>query len=264
VAQTRLFYFLLRLLGFFCRAYERPRAPGAIRRHAALALACALLRALGFFSAPGAAAASDAGDVYGAADPAGLLLLDCETLMRALRTFMGIRTEMEVAYAADTCLSSSMMRMFLRETSALVVADPAPPHGVLVALRNNDPGLAQILVLAMVGRHYTAQFRTGQVFFEFDLATQILTPHMPRCEYQRSFFVLLLFVSIVLMVFSLVMQNLNNIERKREEASTAPSAPSAASISVTTATSRGILSHISIGIAQQRCPIEGAYARLLA
>jgi len=74
-----------------------------------------------------------------------------------------------------------------------------------------------------------ARFQAGQFFLKYDPGSQILTPHMPRCEYQRSFLVLLLFVSIVLFVFALVTQSLTAAETARAAAAhfpaVIPSAP---------------------------------------
>jgi len=184
--------------------------------------------------------------------------LDCAGLMRELQRFLAIRTDMDVLFSAETCMLSSLMRMFLRETSALLAVESETALGMDVVVREDDPALAQILVLALIGRHYTAEFQTGQAFFEFDPATQILTPHMLRCEYQWSFLVLLLFVSIVLMVFSLVMQNLNTLELARIAAlEDAPLLDPKAGIVKTTA-----LQHISIDFAHQRRFPETVYNRL--
>lgn len=140
------------------------------------------------------------------------LLVSCEKLMRQMQTFIDIQTDTKILYSRDTCMSTSLMKMFLRESGAMLDVQHSKPHNVNITFAQDDEGLAGILVLALIGRHYTAEFKTGQVFFEFNSATQLLTPKMPRCEYQRSFFVLLLFVSIVLLIFALVVQNLNTIE----------------------------------------------------
>jgi len=147
--------------------------------------------------------------------------ISCDALLNTLQSFIRIRTDMQVSYDKTNCMSSSLMRTCLRETTAIVslretVGEPidgADPASLSIIVRDDDPGITNMLVLGLIGRHYTAQFKTGQVFFEFDPITQIVTANVPRCEYERSFFVLLLFVSIVLLVFSLVMQNLNTMAK---------------------------------------------------
>ena len=155
--------------------------------------------------------------------------LDCRILTRYLRTFIGTRTDLFMHYSDDNCLTSSLMQMFVRETAALLPLQAAAPGFVNLTLAENGQELAEILVLALVGRHYTARFQAGQFFFEYDPGSQILTPHMSRCEYQRSFLVLLLFVSIVLLVFALVTQSLTAAETARAAAAhfpaVIPSAP---------------------------------------
>jgi len=113
--------------------------------------------------------------------------------------------------------------------------------------------LAEVLVLALVGRHYTARFAAHQFFFEYDPASQILTPHMPRCEYQRAFLVLLLFVSVVLLVFALVSQGLlqAEAERSKERAAPKPDAP-AASLHLLPTTVASMHQHMSIDFARMR------------
>ena len=147
--------------------------------------------------------------------------ISCDALMQTLQNFIRIRTDMEVSYDEHNCMSSSLLQTFVRETSALLSISElthktmagTDVKGLSLVVKDNDPGLTNMLVLALIGRHYTAQFKTGQVFFEFDPITQITTANMPRCEYQRSFFVMLLFVSIVLMIFSLVMQNFSTMPK---------------------------------------------------
>ena len=147
--------------------------------------------------------------------------ISCDALMQTLQTFVRIRTDMEVSYDEQNCMSSSLLQTFVRETSALLSINESPRktidgtdvNGLHFVVKDDDPGLTNMRVLALIGRHYTAQFKTGQVFFEFDPITQITTANMPRCEYQRSFFVMLLFVSIVLMIFSLVMQNFSTMPK---------------------------------------------------
>jgi hypothetical protein len=119
-----------------------------------------------------------------------------------------------------------------------------------------------------VGRHYTHKFQVGQVYFEYDPASQILTPHMPRCEYQRSFLVLLLFVSIVLLVFALVMQSLLALEKSAVEQSAVaeqlagPSAAPSAAKHPRTGVRSNLLHGISIDFAHQRRPPTSGYALL--
>ena len=143
----------------------------------------------------------------------------CDDLMNSLQRFIRIRTDMAISYDTANCMSSSLMQTFVRETSAMLVIHEAPvtstksteETSMHIELRDDDIDLANMLVLALIGRHYTVEYQTGQVFFEFDPITQITTANMPRCEYQRSFFVMLLFVSVVLMIFSLVMQNFHSM-----------------------------------------------------
>jgi len=179
--------------------------------------------------------------------------LDCHVLTNYLLTFVGIRSGLGINYSDETCLTSSLMQMFLRETSALLEVRAAPPRNINVTLADNDQDLSQILALALVGRHFTARFQAGQVFFEYDPASQILTPNMPRCEYQRSFLVLLLFVSIVLLVFALVTQSLTAMEMKTAaEAQHANPLPSATPLSEMKSGRSNMLQNILIDFAHKR------------
>jgi len=163
---------------------------------------CVLARALSLCMLCAAAAARNDTAPSGAVVP-------CMVAMRYLTRLISIHTDMQVYYSASDCMNSSLMRMFVRETSAVLAVRAEPPLGFVLSLDQDADALAQTFVMALIGRHYTAEFKTGQTFFEFDTASQILTARMPRCEYQHSFFVMLLFVSIVLLVFALIMQNLN-------------------------------------------------------
>jgi hypothetical protein len=187
--------------------------------------------------------------------------MDCRHLTTLLRTYIGTRTDLLMHYSEADCLTSSLMQMFLRETSALLPVGAAAASMVNTTLAAHSPALAEVLVFALIGRHYTARFAADQFFFEYDPASQVLTPHMPRCEYQRAFLVLLLFVSVVLLVFALVSQGLvqAEAERAREHAAPKPVASAASLPSITAPLS--LHQHMSIDFARLRRAPPG-YAAL--
>jgi len=87
--------------------------------------------------------------------------LDLSILTRHLRTFIGTRTDLFMHYSHDNCLTSSLMHMFVRETTALLPLQAAAPGFVNLTLAENGQELAEILVLALVGRHYWPGSRRG-------------------------------------------------------------------------------------------------------
>lgn len=152
--------------------------------------------------------------------------VDCVALRAALQSFLAIETNLELDERPHTCMSSSVVQMFLRESASQFRIQQAGASNVTVSLADGDARFTEMLVLALIGRHYTAHFSESQTHFVFNTATQALTPRLPKCEYQKSFFILLLFVSIALLIFSMVVQKLGSIEKSapRHEHSTGQAA----------------------------------------
>lgn len=176
--------------------------------------------------------------------------VECLVLQKALQDLFAIETNVELDQRPETCMTSSLVQMFRRESLAQLPGQGSDATGLTVVLRDGDAQFSELLVLALIGRHYTAHFKDSQTHFVFNTATQTLTPRLPKCEYQKSFFIMLLFVSIALLVFSMVLQRLNRIEKD-----SGPAPPASMSTSAP--------SHVSIDFNTRRLPgSRGGYSLL--
>ena len=70
---------------------------------------------------------------------------------------------------------------------------------------------------AFIGRHYTSTLAGTNTHFVFNTATSTMTVKMPKCEFQKPVYTILLFVSILLLIFSLVLQNLKLMEQNQPD-----------------------------------------------
>ena len=157
---------------------------------------------------PGAWTQAGAGAQAGARD----VRVQCVALRAALQLFLSIETNLQLDEHPHRCMSSSMVQMFVRESAAQLRVRQNGSTALSVALTDDDARFTKMLVLALIGRHYTAHFRDSQTHFVFNTATQTVTPRLPKCKFQKSFFILLLFTSIALLIFSMVVQNLKGLE----------------------------------------------------
>ena len=124
---------------------------------------------------PGAWAQADARDVC----------VQCVALWAALQSFLSIETNLQLDEHPHTCMSSSLVQMFVRESAAQLRVEPNGSAALSVALVDGDARFMEMLVLALIGRHYTAHFRDSQTHFVFNTATQTVTPRLPKCEFQK-------------------------------------------------------------------------------
>jgi len=111
--------------------------------------------------------------------------VDCVALRAALQAFLSIETNLLLDQHPHTCMSSSLVQMFVRESAAQLRVEPNGSAALSVALVDGDARFTEMLVLALIGRHYTAHFRDSQTHFVFNTATQTVTPRLPKCEFQK-------------------------------------------------------------------------------
>jgi len=160
--------------------------------------------------------------------------VECTALRSVLQSFLSIETNLQLDEHPDTCMSSSLVQMFVRESTAQLPVQQNGSFALSVALADGDARFTEMLVLALIRRHYTAHFRDSQTHFVFNTTTQTVTPRLPKCEFQKSFFILLLFTSIALLIFSMVVQNLKSLEHTPPN----PALPLSARMSIDFATRR--------------------------
>jgi len=184
--------------------------------------------------------------------------IECAQLSRALQSLLAIETTLSLDEHPEACMSSSLVQLFLRESSALLSVAHTDGAGLELTLPDRDPRFTEALVLALIGRHYTAHFGDSQTHFSFNTATHTLIAKLPQCEHQKSFFITLLFSSIALLIFSMVAQRLNAIEHETARACPSHTPPGAALIRSTAP------AHVSIDFGPRRSTFSRGHAGYVA
>ena len=146
--------------------------------------------------------------------------VNCCVLLAKLHSFVATETDIRAPSCDDlTCHNSRLMQVFRQETDSHLRTAAAPGDAsVAFAIPPADDAVfADILVWSFIGRHYTTTLQGTSTHFVFNTATSTMTAKMPKCEFQKPVYTILLFVSILLLIFSLVLQNLKLMEQARDE-----------------------------------------------
>lgn len=145
--------------------------------------------------------------------------VDCCVLLSRLHMFVAFETDTRAPVCdAVSCKNSRLMQLFQHETNTHLATRAEDSRIQFTVPATDDAMFADILVWAFIGRHYTANIEGDHTHFLFNPATQTMTAKTPKCEFQKPVYTILLFVSILLLIFSLVLQNLKHIEETRDAA----------------------------------------------
>jgi len=140
--------------------------------------------------------------------------IDCCSLMISMQRFIALETNPVLDCHPETCMASSLVKLFVQETGTQVELQQQHTR-VELTIPAQDHRFTEMLVWALIGRHYSANLAGDHTHFIFNTATQTLTAKMPKCEFQKPIYTILLLVSIILLIFSLVLQNLKQKELKQ-------------------------------------------------
>ena len=139
--------------------------------------------------------------------------IDCCSLMDSMQRFIALETNPVMHCHPETCMASSLVKLFVQETDTQMELQ-RQPTSIVLTIPAEDNRFTEMLVWALIGRHYAANLAGDHTHFIFNTATQTLTAKMPKCEFQKPIYTILLFVSIILLIFSLVLQNLKKKEQQ--------------------------------------------------
>jgi len=149
--------------------------------------------------------------------------VNCCMLLSRLHYFVAFETDTQAPTCdPSTCNHSRLLQLFQKETNTHVSTDISSPDIQFTMKSIDDEMFADIMVWAFIGRHYTANMEGDHTHFVFNPATQIMAAKTPKCEFQKPVYTILLFISIMLLIFSLVLQNLKHIEQDREKTAIMP------------------------------------------
>lgn len=133
-----------------------------------------------------------------------------------------IRLSNDDAFAscnAETCIISQHMKHFLRESQTLVGENVLTSELVWDNTMVNSSALAEVLVLAYIGRHFTVSgsYETQQhPFFRFHGALESLTLIRPQCSFERTVYLCMIVVTVVVLIGTIILQTMRE---KQEVAS---------------------------------------------
>jgi len=142
------------------------------------------------------------------------------------------------------CMSRGLVRLFLSESGSLGRIEA---NGTVLRMhtRSDETKLyADMLAWSFIGRCFTGGRDDDKAHYDFDTISQTMTARRPRCEFQRSMYVVMLLVIITVLVFSM---GLSVLETQERETARAQAPPVIAMVPVSTPLKRGISTRFRTG-----------------
>ena len=114
----------------------------------------------------------------------------------------------------NTCTSVIFVDHLKTETNALGQSDLLTKSGLDFEFDKSDTAaLASLLVFAYIGRHYTTGRTSGtqehqHLYFKFHRPTQMLRAVQPHCTFERSVYLSMIIVTVLILIFLLLARHL--------------------------------------------------------
>ena len=114
----------------------------------------------------------------------------------------------------DTCTDVIFVDHLKTETNALGQSDLLTKSGSDFIFDQSDTAaLASLLVFAYIGRHYTTSRTSGNqdhqhLYFKFHRPTQMLRAVQPHCTFERSVYLSMIIVTVLILIFLLLARHL--------------------------------------------------------
>jgi len=121
----------------------------------------------------------------------------------------------------ETCMNAQHIKHFLRESRTLVGTEVLTEELTWDNASLSSPTLAEVLVLAYVGRHFTVSnsYETQQhPFFRFHGALESLTLIRPQCSFERTVYLCMIVVTVVVLIGTIILQTMR--EKTKQVAET--------------------------------------------
>jgi hypothetical protein len=118
-------------------------------------------------------------------------------------------------------MQAQHIKHFLRESHTLVGAEVLTKDLAWDGDNLNSSTLAEVLVLAYVGRHFTvsSSYDTQQhPFFRFHGALESLTLIRPHCSFERTVYLCMIVVTVVVLIGTIILQTMH--EKSKQVAET--------------------------------------------
>jgi len=145
----------------------------------------------------------------------------CCELMHSMLRFITVKDGV-MECAESECMSRGLIHLFLGESGSLGRIE-ANGTAVRMHTRSDETQLyADMLAWSFIGRCFTGGRGGDRAHYDFDTISRTMTARRPRCEFQRSMYVVMLLVIITVLVFSMGLSVLEAQERETARAHAPP------------------------------------------
>lgn len=114
------------------------------------------------------------------------------------------------------CLARGKVQLFVNEMGQIASSCEKSTHGVSLTI--DDKQLAQLLVYAIIGRHFTNEeshedsldWNVAQL--QYNVNTQKISVSRPMCVFEKGVYSILLVLSVIIVLTSIVLRRLKKYE----------------------------------------------------
>jgi len=187
-------------------------------------------------------AAHICGAVATAAPTHAYVDIPCCELMGSMLRFITVKDGFMECEESE-CMNRGLIRLFLSESGSL---GHVAANGTALRMHTRSDATqvyADMLAWSFISRCFTGGREDDKAHYDFDTISQTMTARRPRCEFQRSMYVVMLLVIITVLVFSMGLSVLESQERQ----AVAP-VPAVPALAVSgTLFRRGLASRVRLG-----------------
>lgn len=124
-------------------------------------------------------------------------------------------------------MKKSQVKLLVNEMQTYMNLSTTATDVVVKVDSTKSKEMADMLVMAMVARFIPKKQEESDEhpFLEYNEATHVLRLRTPLCEFQKDLYVSIIVISITILIFVLVRQNVENTEQPEQSASHVETAP---------------------------------------
>lgn len=138
----------------------------------------------------------------------------CKTLDRYISD-VGVKN-VETGCHVTECLARGKVQLFVNEMGLVASSCEKSKHGVSLTI--DDKQLAQLLVYAIIGRHFTNEeshedsLNWNVAQLQYNVNTQKISVSRPMCVFEKGVYSILLVLSVIIVLTSIVLRRLKKYE----------------------------------------------------
>ena len=143
--------------------------------------------------------------------------IDCCTLWESMNVYVTMeKGSTYMCGTSEECMKKSQVKLLVNEMQTYMNLSTTATDVVVKVDSSKSKEMADMLVMAMVARFIPKKQEESDEhpFLEYNEATHVLRLRTPLCEFQKDLYVSIIVISITILIFVLVRQNVENTDEQ--------------------------------------------------